>query len=82
MVWICRHRAAPEDLAHVLPRLVPRKGSQEAQALDSQDDAQSSCEVRLAEEDMQRLRLMQREYARIFERQRLRVSQQSIICYC
>jgi hypothetical protein len=64
----------PEDLEHVLPRLVPKKASAEAAALDAAaDEDEAWREVRLAAADMQRLRLMQQAHARLFEQQRRRV---------
>ncbi len=61
----------PDELAHALPALLPKKGSQEAEALESAEEV--SKEIGLPTEQLQRLRLRQHSNARIFERQKLRV---------
>ncbi|KAK9806324.1 hypothetical protein WJX72_010353 [[Myrmecia] bisecta] len=60
----CRLEVLPQDLAHVQHRLA---------ACDAHDmHAEEDHSVRLAAEEMNRLRLMQRQQAAIFERQRQR----------
>ena len=68
----------PQDLAHILPKLCPRKGSPEAQALEASEreeegGSQAALPVALAAADMQQLKLMQQRHARLFEQQRQRV---------
>ena len=59
---------APDDLAHALPLLLPKKGSPEAGALERAEEV--SRELGLPTEELQRLRLRQQSNARIFERQK------------
>lgn len=67
----CRLKVAPDELAHALPLLLPKKGSPEAEALERAEEI--SRELGLPTEELQRLRLRQQSNARIFERQKSRV---------
>ena len=73
-----RYNVGPQDIAHILPRLCPRKGSPEAQALEAAEReeeaaSQAATPVALAAADMQQLRLTQQRHARLFKQQRQRV---------
>ncbi len=60
----------PDDLAHALPTLLPRKG---APAVDALEQTEESSSFELPLEELQRLRLRQHRNAQIFERQKSRV---------
>ena len=73
-----RSKVAPQDLAQILPKLCPRKGSPEAQALEAAEreeeaGSRETTPVALAAADMQQLKLVQQRHARLFEQQRQRV---------
>ncbi|BDA46703.1 probable E3 ubiquitin-protein ligase RNF25 [Coccomyxa sp. Obi] len=66
----CRAKVTPEDLAHVMPQLMPRKGTAEAEALSSEEHQASSRGVDLPEDQMAHLRQMQQRNARLFAAQK------------
>ncbi|CAL8471319.1 g10861 [Coccomyxa elongata] len=66
----CRAKVTPEDLAHVMPRLMPCKGTAEAEALSSEEHQASSNAVELPESEMAHLRQMQQRNARLFAAQK------------
>ena len=69
---------APEDLAHVVPQLMPRNGTAEAEALHSEEHQASSNAVELPESEMARLRTMQLRNARLFAAQKRKVQPHSL----
>ncbi len=73
MIWCIRAKVTPEDMAHVMPRLMPRKGTAEAEALGSEEHQASSNAVELPESEMGHLRQMQQRNARLFAAQKRKV---------
>lgn len=74
-----RSKVEADELAHAMPRLCPRRGSPEAQALERAEAEEAAggrgaASAALAAADLEWLRLMQRRHARLFEQQRKRVS--------
>ena len=70
LIIVCRLRVTPDDLAHVLPAMLPKKGNPAAGAVEQTEVFRR---LELPPEDLQRLRLRQQQNARIFERQKSRV---------
>ena len=67
----CRLKVTPEDLAHAMPAMLPKKGTPAAEALEQAEEASST--VVLPAEQLQRLRLAQTTNAERFRRQKSRV---------
>ena len=73
LIWCNQGESDSGDLAHVMPQLMPRKGTAAAEALSSEEHQASSNAVELPESEMARLRQMQQRNARLFAAQKRKV---------